>query len=244
LKLFIYNGEEIKYKVKRSRRKTIGIRICPEEGVILSIPMSCSEAAVQHVLNKKGQWILSKLKLINSKTQLLQDREYVTGERMKFLGDYYNLNIIEGDYKSCSAVFEKREFSIYINNEIEDSYRRFIIKEVLVKLYREIAKRFLQERSNYFANILNVKPAKITIKEQKSVWGSCSSKGNINYNWKIIMAPIAVVDYIVVHELCHLRQPNHSQDFWKLVESVLPDYKIRKNWLKDNGITLDIDKIS
>lgn len=244
MSIFIYNGEEIQYKVKKSKRKTIAIKISVDEGVIISVPLKCSDAAVQHVLNKKGQWILSKLKLMNSKTQLLKEREYESGERLKFLGDYYNLNIIQGDYKSCSATFDKNGFNIYINSEVEEEFRKFILKEVLVKLYREIAKRFLQERSKYFADLLGVKPERITIKEQKSVWGSCSSKNNINYNWKIIMAPIAIVDYLVVHELCHLRQPNHSQDFWKLVESILPDYKLRKAWLKDNGVTLDIDKIS
>jgi predicted metal-dependent hydrolase len=242
MSLFIYNGEEIRYKIKRAKRKTIAIKICPEEGVVLSVPMRCNEDTIKHILNEKGSWILSKLKLVESRAEALEKREYVTGEKMLLLGDNYNLEIIEGAYKDCSAMFEPTGFKVYISKEIDESFRKDIIKMTLEKLYREIAKRFLSQRTKYFADILKVNPNRITIKEQKSVWGSCSSKSNINYNWKIIMAPAKIVDYLVVHELCHLIHPNHSEAYWKQVEQVLPDYKERKSWLKEKGITLDLDK--
>jgi predicted metal-dependent hydrolase len=244
LSLFISDGEKIIYKVKKSNRKTISIKISPEEGVVLSVPSKCSEATIQYVLNKKAAWILSKLKVVQSRSELLKDRLYKSGERLKILGEYYNLNVLEGDYSKCSAIFDANGFNVFISVEVKGEHRRVLIKEALTTLYREIAKRILKERTRDFAEVLGVKPEKITIKEQKSVWGSCSSKYNINYNWKIIMAPIAIVDYIVVHELCHLREHNHSKGFWELLESIMPDYKLRKMWLKDNGITLDIDKIS
>lgn len=238
------NGEEIRYRVKKSKRRTIGIKISPEEGVVLSVPLKCSEAAINYVLNKKAAWIISKIKLVHSRSELLKDREYRSGERLKILGEYYNLNIWEGNYNRCSAIFDNKGFNVFISEKVQGEKRKTIIKEALTKLYKEIAKRILRERTEDFAEILGVKPNRITIKEQKSIWGSCSSKNNINYNWKIIMAPIAILDYIVVHELCHLREHNHSKNFWNLLESIMPDYKLRKTWLKDNGITLDIDKVS
>ncbi|HID0886867.1 TPA: M48 family metallopeptidase, partial [Clostridium botulinum] len=91
-----------------------------------------------------------------------------------------------------------------------------------------------------YSNILKVAPKNIVIKNQKTLWGSCSSKGNINYNYKIVMAPLKILDYIVVHELCHLVHMNHSKDFWQLVESIIPDFKERRNWLKENGYKLKI----
>jgi predicted metal-dependent hydrolase len=244
LGLFVFNGEEIRYEVKKSNRKTIGIKISPEEGVVLSIPLKCSQAAINYVLNKKAAWIISKIKLVKSRSELLKNREYKSGERLKILGDYYNLNIMEGDYHRCTARFDNNGFNVFISEKVTEENRRIIIREALTELYKEIAKRILRERTEDFAKILGVKPNRITIKEQKSIWGSCSSKDNINYNWKIIMAPIAILDYIVVHELCHLREHNHSKNFWDLLESIMPDYKMRKNWLKDNGVTLDIDKVS
>jgi predicted metal-dependent hydrolase len=241
---FIYNGEKINYKIKRSKRKTIGIKISPEEGVTLSVPMRCNEDTIKSVLNTKASWILSKLKLMENKTDGLVQRQYVTGEQLMLLGDYYKLSIIAGDFKDCSVKFNEQGFKVYLGSDISEEFRKSIIKMALDKLYRDIAKRFLKERTEYYASILKVNPNRITIKEQKSVWGSCSSKSNINYNWRIIMAPAKIVDYLVVHELCHLRQPNHSEAYWNLVEAILPDYKERKNWLKENGIKLNIDKIA
>jgi len=115
-----------------------------------------------------------------------------------------------------------------------------IIKDNLEKFYKKQAIDVLKERTDYYSNILKVAPKNIVIKNQKTLWGSCSSKGNINYNYKIVMAPLEILDYIVVHELCHLVYMNHSKDFWDLVESIIPDWKKRRNWLKENGYKLKI----
>ena len=97
------------------------------------------------------------------------------------------------------------------------------------------AKKIFPERTAYFAKRMGVTYKRITIREQKTRWGSCSSAGNLNFNWLLILAPPEVLDYVVVHELCHRREMNHSQAFWKEVEKILPDYRERQKWLKDNG---------
>lgn len=97
----------------------------------------------------------------------------------------------------------------------------------------------ISERAAYYAEIIGVTYGKITIREQKSRWGSCSSRGNLNFNWKLVLAPPEVLDYVVVHELCHRLQMNHSPEFWNEVERVLPDYQKRRKWLKENGWLLD-----
>ncbi|MBO0562170.1 M48 family peptidase, partial [Clostridium botulinum] len=132
------------------------------------------------------------------------------------------------------------KFIIYINSGILKDKREAIIKDNLEKFYKEQAINVLKERTDYYSNILKVAPKNIVIKNQKTLWGSCSSKGNINYNYKIVMAPLEILDYIVVHELCHLVHMNHSKDFWDLVEIVIPDWKKRRNWLKENGYKLKI----
>jgi hypothetical protein len=106
------------------------------------------------------------------------------------------------------------------------------------KRYREIARSVFTQKVAYYASIMNVTYGRISIRDQKTRWGSCSSVGNLNFNWRLIFAPEEVVDYVVVHELAHRREMNHSAAFYAIVESVLPDYKERQLWLRHNGRSL------
>ena len=112
------------------------------------------------------------------------------------------------------------------------------LSEAQLRIIGEEAAKRIPARVAYFAPLLGVACNRITIRTQRTRWGSCSSKGNLNFNRLLVLAPAAVLDYVVVHELCHLREMNHSPQFWSLVESILPDYKQRKKWLKENGNTL------
>ena len=102
-------------------------------------------------------------------------------------------------------------------------------------VYIRKAKETITKRVSYFARLMGVSYRNITIREQKTRWGSCAANGKLNFNWLLILAPPEVLDYVVVHELCHRREMNHSQAFWKEVEKILPDYRERQKWLKDNG---------
>lgn len=140
----------------------------------------------------------------------------------------YYLEIKEVKSLYFKLEVNNNKFIIYINSGILKDKREAIIKDNLEKFYKEQAINVLKERTDYYSNILKVAPKNIVIKNQKTLWGSCSSKGNINYNYKIVMAPLEILDYIVVHELCHLVHMNHSKDFWDLVEIVIPDWKKKK----------------
>ena len=106
--------------------------------------------------------------------------------------------------------------------------------------YRQAAKEYIPKRVAYYAQLLDVTYATISIRDQKTRWGSCSSKGNLSFSWRLILAPPKVLDYVVVHELCHRKEMNHSPRFWVLVESMIPDYKTHRKWLKENGEKLTI----
>lgn len=116
---------------------------------------------------------------------------------------------------------------------VEEKEELLTVKE-LRNLARDAA-AYIPERVSFYASLMDVSYGRITIRNQKSRWGSCSSKGNLNFNCLLMLAPLEIIDYVVVHELCHRREMNHSPLFWREVEKVLPDYKKRRKWLKDNG---------
>lgn len=101
--------------------------------------------------------------------------------------------------------------------------------------YIKIARDIFTRKTEYYARIMGVSYGRISIREQKTRWGSCSSQGNLNFNWRLIFAPENVLDYVVVHELAHRKEMNHSKAFYAIVESVLPDYRVSRKWLRDNG---------
>ncbi|HBJ2611226.1 TPA: M48 family metallopeptidase [Clostridium botulinum] len=224
-------GERLQYILKTKKRKTISIKIGKEFIIEVTAPLGTNEYTIEQVLKKEEKWIIKKIKK-------LKEVENFNG--YYYLGELYYLKIKEVRSLYFKLELDSNKFMVYINPGILKEKREVIIKDNLEKFYKEKAVKVLKERTDYYSNILKVAPKNIVIKNQKTLWGSCSSKGNINYNYKIVMAPLKILDYIVVHELCHLVHMNHSKDFWQLVESIIPDFKERRNWLKENGYKLKI----
>ncbi|EJO5346270.1 M48 family metallopeptidase [Clostridium botulinum] len=231
MKSITLNGERFQYSLKTKKRKTISIKIGEKSIIEVTAPLGTNEYTIDRVLEKQEKWIIEKIKKFK---QLENFNGYY------YLGNLYDLEIKEVKSLYFKMKVENNKFIIYINSGILKEKREIIIKENLQKFYKNRAAQILKERTDYYSNILGVTPKNIVIKNQKTLWGSCSSKGNINYNYKIVMAPLKILDYIVVHELCHLVHMNHSKDFWNLVESVIPDCKKRRKWLKENGYKLRI----
>ncbi|MEA1992789.1 MAG: M48 family metallopeptidase, partial [Euryarchaeota archaeon] len=126
-----------------------------------------------------------------------------------------------------------------ISSQIGESEKRTKIRQALINWYRSHAKKKILERVEKYQSKIGVTPAKVRVKKQRKRWGSCSTRGNLNFNWRIIMAPMSLVDYVVVHELVHLTHPNHSREFWGMVASVLPDYDERRERLRIKGNRLE-----
>ena len=114
----------------------------------------------------------------------------------------------------------------------------------LEAIYRKAAREYFPKRVSHYARMLGVTYGKISIRDQKTRWGSCSSEGNLSFNWRLILAPPDVLDYVVIHELCHRKEMNHSKEFWALVESLMPEYKERRKWLRENGNNLTLDALN
>ncbi|BAQ12480.1 zinc-dependent protease [Clostridium botulinum B2 128] len=231
MKNIILMGERFEYILKIKKRKTISIKIGKEFIIEVTAPLGTNEYTIEQVLKKEERWIIKKIKK-------LKEVENFNG--YYYLGELYYLKIKEVKSLYFKLELDSNKFMVYINSGILKEKREVIIKDNLEKFYKEQAVKVLKERTDYYSGILKVAPKNIVVKNQKTLWGSCSSKGNINYNYKIVMAPLKILDYIVVHELCHLVHMNHSKDFWHLVESIIPDFKERRNWLKENGYKLKI----
>jgi predicted metal-dependent hydrolase len=113
-------------------------------------------------------------------------------------------------------------------------------RTLLEKRYRKSAADYFTLRVQHYESIMGVQHKKIVIRDQKTRWGSCSTTGTLSFNWRLMLAPSEVIDYVVVHELCHFRHMDHSKDFWACVESVMPDYRTHKQWLRDHGRELQL----
>lgn len=152
------------------------------------------------------------------------------GEQITVCGQTYVVTVIEEDKKLAEVSVQDDKLIVRTSclkpDFIEDCVRRWC---------RKAARPIIYLKVEAYARRLKVDYERISIKEQKSLWGSCSAKGNLNFNWKLVLAPPEVLDYVVVHELCHLKEMNHSPAFWELVEQIIPDYKEKRKWLKDNG---------
>lgn len=238
----IFEDKSLEYTLKRSKRKTIGITISSLGDVVVTSPYRVKIDVIEKVVKSKEVWIYKKLKEMEQRNKSIVTHKFVDGEQFKYLGQIYILKILNSSDTKINVSIEDKYIEVKINKQLNDSFKSELIKISLIKWYREEARKIFKERTEYYGNILGVFPQKIFIKEQKTLWGSCSYKNNINYNWKVIMAPLDIVDYLVVHEMCHIIHKNHSKDFWNLVESIISDYKERRKWLREKGQTLEIRK--
>lgn len=143
---------------------------------------------------------------------------------------------IAGFIRDREAWIEKAFEKIRLSNEKNSHLVPFSEEEI--KKLTQLAKKTIPVKVEYYARLMGLDYGRITIRSQKSRWGSCSSKKNLNFNCLLMLTPVEVQDYVVVHELCHLKEMNHSVRFWSEVEAVLPDYRVRRKWLKDNGSAL------
>ncbi len=226
-----HNLGTFEYDVIRSQRKTVTITVNLAGEVKVKAPYETPNQIIIEILNNKAAWVISKQQEMEQKSKSAVKREFIQGGSFPILGRSYPLNIrlnTELDRASIELATDQ------INLETP-SLDTNLIKRILEIWYRGIARAHIIACINKYGPVLNVSPNRITIKEQKTRWGSCSSKGNLNFNWRLVMAPPMIIEYVVVHELCHLIHHNHSRDFWNLVESILPDYKECRRWLKNNG---------
>jgi len=219
--------------IRTSRRKTADIRV--EDGAVsVVVPTDTPLEKIDQLLTAKRRWIKEKITL-HREMLPVSSKQYVSGEAFSYLGRNYRLKVIKGPFAPVRLLQGRLMVTAPQGTE-----QPHIVRNALVRWYKRQAELKLKEKVTRFAPMVGVEPAGVGIKTFKSRWGSCSSKGKLEFNWQIMMAPNQMVDYVVIHELCHLIHHNHSAEFWKEVARVLPEYQECREWLRLNAVKLAV----
>jgi predicted metal-dependent hydrolase len=228
-------GEITYFLLRSSRRKTIEISVNEQEQVRVIAPVYATQSIVESFVYKRADWILRRVKEVQQINQFINNRDYDTGHEFLFLGKKYPLYVRESDRKRANVNFDDHGWIVNISERMTADIRRQKVKNVLIKWYRREAMEVFGSRVFHFVRIMGLEPMTLAVKTQKRIWGCCYYHDKrIFLNWLLVLAPVYVIDYVIVHELAHLMHPNHSKRFWNKVEKYLPDYKERQDWLKNH----------
>jgi predicted metal-dependent hydrolase len=222
-----YSGETLRFDVNYKKRTSIAILIDHYGNVEVQAPKETSEEAVLQLLEEKWDWILLKVKEMQDRFHGPMKKAYNQGETFLYLGISYPIQITEDiNIIQDHVVFEEDTLQVFVK-QFEDEK----IKQALKRFYYQQCKALVEQRIRFYQSNFNVKPRSITISDNKKTWGTCDSKLKLTFNWRLAMAPLKVIDYVVVHEMCHMVHLNHDRSFWRLVGRIIPDYKEHENWL-------------
>lgn len=234
---YTYSKGIAKVKVEFRERKTLKLSIKDSDTIeVVSPKFLKDEQKIREVIDEKRIWIEKQLDFYKENLEEYINREYKTGEKFLYLGDEYSL-IVEKNPKLCRVEVDNKNKKLYVTSpNIEGEY----IKRLLVNFYKEQTTKEVRQAIKKFQTYFSMKPIEVVVKDQKSRWGSCTYKNKILFNFRISMADREVIEYVVIHEMCHMVHKNHSKDFWDLVKHIMPDYKSKDSWLKKNGLKMNI----
>ena len=219
----------LEYSVVYSARKTLTITVERDRSVIIRAPNDTPHEKIEQLIHQKKLWLYEKIRHTQKYDLPSKQKEFVSGTTILYLGRSYKLEVV-------SDVFDGVLFD---NKFLISKSSVSAAPELFKNWYIEKAKQKIVPQSKFYATHLGVRFNRILISDLKYRWGSCTPSDSLNFNWRLIKAPIRVIDYVIVHELAHLLEPNHTSKFWGIIKAQLPDYLRAKEWLKSNGTLLD-----
>jgi len=219
--------DDLTFDVRRSvRRKTLEITIDRGGELIVSSPPGIADDVLADFVREKRFWLYTKLAEKDALRQPVAGKEFVSGEGFPYLGRSYRLLLV--DEQDVPLKLEAGRFKL-VRDEAEKGREHF------VRWYTAHAAPWLRKRLGQWASRMGVEPASVEVRDLGFRWGSCGQAGGVNFHWATILLPATVVDYVIVHELAHLIEPNHTPEFWARVGRALPEYEQRKAWLAEHG---------
>ncbi len=218
-------------QIIRSRRRTLGLQINPDASLIVRAPQRASLGDIQRVVQEKLSWINKKQQQARERQAKLAQRQYLEGEDFLYLGQRYKLLVSS----EAQAPLSFTEDGFQLSSKHHPQAR-----SCFIAWYKAQALAIISQRVQLYADQAGLTHSHIKISSAKKQWGSCNTRGVLNFSWRVIMAPIMIVDYVVAHELAHLAEHNHSKRFWDKVGMIFPQYRQAKTWLRQNHYLLEL----
>ena len=226
---FRLDGQEIPYLLKRSpKRRTIGLRI-DHRGLTVNAPQRAADSRLEQVLRERSGWLFDKLREWRERQPA--SFNCADGETLLFLGSELVLRLMEGGPRAQPRLSEDDTLEV----SVPDTGDAAAVRRKLEQWYRAEARRHFVQRLEHYADRMGLAVRNVALSGARTRWGSCYSRGDIRLSWRLIQAPISQIDYVVVHELAHIRELNHSPRFWAIVEGILPHYAAAQRALKTGG---------
>ena len=221
--------EKQTFLLMRSSRRTLAIEITPDASLVVRAPRRLPLKDIQRFIASRENWIEQKQAEALARPKPTA-KQYVDGETFMLMGKMCFLRLV--DFDSAEVDFDGR--LLLARKALPHAH------EALTKWYRKQARLIFAERVKKFGLIMNCHPAGIRITSPGRRWGSCGVTNSLNFNWRLIMAPPEILNYVVVHEIAHITHKNHGSEFWKRVETFIPDHHIARRWLRENGHLLEV----
>ncbi len=238
----LLGDKNVSFTVSRSkrRRRNIAFDIQPPATLRISAPVRISLSSIQNIIRRNSGWIARKLEQVNA-TGIAPPRQFTDSERITYLGRPYRLQILHDESmpQGCRLRPHRMEVNIHGDWLSDEALAQEVRLEILLWLKKR-AKEKIQKRTDYWARRMGVKYREMIVSNPERRWGSCNAQNVIRLNWRLIMAPLALLDYVVVHELAHVPHKNHSHRFWRFVASAMPDWQTRRKQLRgiSHGLVL------
>ncbi len=223
---------------RSSRARRLRLQMNNNGKLSLVVPWLASKRSINVFVKSNTKWIEKQLVKVEKQKKLRPTFKYRTGDMFYYFGEQVELIIKPSNRKRSTIKVRDDKMIITLYRKISELDGVKAIKKTIEKFYHNKAEEVIHDRLQFFNEHYGFPYNRVTMRNQKSRWGSCSGLRNLNFNWRLIMAPIEVIDYVVVHELCHLKEMNHSSRFWKLVEEEIHEYKEMRKWLRENHYLL------
>lgn len=234
-----FGTKTIGYTIQRSpRRSTVSIAIDPAEGVLVTAPRPTTVKRLDGLVHSKAPWIIERLKRQSGLPPPMPAKEFISGETFLYLGRQHRLRLDLNEMPRPLRL-DMGWLRVPIPRSLPEHHRGQFVRAALIDWYNARASKRLIERAGVWSKKLDLGVPNVLLVEPRRRWGSASVSGTVRINWRIIQAPLTLVDYVVLHELAHLQHPNHTRDFWAALGRVMPDYEHRKARLRTLGSQLE-----
>ncbi len=211
-------------KIIRSRRRSVALVVMPDASIVIRAPIGVSVDYIENFVRQKSLWIEKKQQYVSKFAKNRRPKNFVNGEKFYLAGAEFSLNIVQG-----------LKPSVWLDENLN------MTEACLQKPHKYIehwyglqAKNKIPERVKYYSRLTGLKYKSVRINRAKTRWGSCGHKNTLNFSWRLIMAPLEIIDYVIMHELVHTEIKNHSEKFYFRLGELMPDYKTREKWFKSN----------